>query len=353
MHAVEVLEAVLSSVAEVPVVVVADSDDRAIALRAIHEGAQDYLIGAATDADALDRAIRYAIERKRTAARLAHQALHDSLTGLPNRVLLRDRLGVAVGRTRRRPNSLALLFLDLDGFKSVNDGYGHDAGDDLLVEVARRLQRALRPGDTVVRYGGDEFVILCEDLHGQREALRVAERARAAIAEPFLVRGHDSGRAGKRRRGSSAAGPDLRPGPGPRSRPRDVPSQAARERRRAVRHRDDRRGDERARDRASAAVRTRARRAAPPLPANPRPRPRPEAGCDRGADPLGAPCTGVAGADRVPAPGRGDRADRADRPVGALRSLSPVGALASGRGSWRRGCGCRSISPLARLARRR
>jgi diguanylate cyclase (GGDEF)-like protein len=181
------LEATLSSVTDVPVIVLAGEDDPPAALHAIHEGAQDYL--PETDVGAVSRAIRHAIARKQNDVRLARQALHDSLTGLPNRALLLDRLHVAIGRSRRRPTSVALLFLDLDGFKRVNDTLGHDAGDDLLVEVARRLSSVLRPGDTVARYGGDEFVILCEDLRSEREALRVAERARATIAQPFAVRG--------------------------------------------------------------------------------------------------------------------------------------------------------------------
>ncbi len=125
-------------------------------------------------------------ERQATEADLTHQALHDPLTGLPNRLLLRDRLDVALARLLRQPSAVAVLFCDLNDFKAVNDTHGHAAGDRVLIEVARRLQHLQRPGDTASRFGGDEFVVLCTDS-GQAEADSVAARLHAALTAPVLV----------------------------------------------------------------------------------------------------------------------------------------------------------------------
>ena len=129
-------------------------------------------------------------ELKRIQADLSRQTLHDSLTGLPNRSLFLDRLNLALSRLGRRSGLVAILFIDLDRFKSVNDTLGHQAGDELLKGVARRLQGRLRPGDTAARFGGDEFMVLCDDIDDRKTVREIAERISAAMVTPFsLVQG--------------------------------------------------------------------------------------------------------------------------------------------------------------------
>ncbi len=124
-------------------------------------------------------------ERKQAELELAHRAFHDPLTGLPNRSLLLDRLDQALAQLPRRGAGLALLYIDLDGFKDVNDRCGHAGGDALLREVARRLQESVRPGDTVARFGGDEFTVLAADLPSTDEAMRLAARIVERLAQPY------------------------------------------------------------------------------------------------------------------------------------------------------------------------
>jgi diguanylate cyclase (GGDEF)-like protein len=116
---------------------------------------------------------------------LERQALHDPLTNLPNRLLLMDRARQALARLHRSDGVVAMLFIDLDKFKAVNDNLGHDAGDRLLRSVSERLAELMRDSDTVARLGGDEFVILAEDIEGDEEALALAERVLDALERPF------------------------------------------------------------------------------------------------------------------------------------------------------------------------
>ncbi len=126
---------------------------------------------------------------KNHEAQLAHIAHYDELTGLPNRRLLSDRMRVALARARRDEQPLAICMLDLDGFKAINDSHGHAAGDDLLEEVGRRLQRTVREDDTVARLGGDEFVLLLSDLQHPEESHNTLERVLQAIAQPIALSG--------------------------------------------------------------------------------------------------------------------------------------------------------------------
>jgi diguanylate cyclase (GGDEF)-like protein/PAS domain S-box-containing protein len=128
-------------------------------------------------------------ERKQEEARLEHDALHDPLTGLPNRVLFMDRLEQVVRRSEREPEpSFALLFLDLDGFKEVNDTLGHDAGDEVLRRTGELLRSCVRAHDTVARLGGDEFVVLLDGIESVREATHVADRMIDALGQPYRLR---------------------------------------------------------------------------------------------------------------------------------------------------------------------
>jgi diguanylate cyclase (GGDEF)-like protein/PAS domain S-box-containing protein len=144
----------------------------------IHEGsgAPSYLIAQIEDIS----------DRKESEERLTRQALHDSLTGLPNRMLFSDRVRMA--SARRGARGLAIIYLDLDGFKLVNDTLGHAAGDQVLIEVARRLEKLLRAGDTLARLGGDEFALLCEEV-ADEEVRTIADRVIDALAEPIDVEG--------------------------------------------------------------------------------------------------------------------------------------------------------------------
>jgi diguanylate cyclase (GGDEF)-like protein len=184
------LEYVRMSAPDAPIVLLCPDEDEELTLRAVRLGAQDCLVSSELEPVLLRRALIRAIERKRAETELAHQAMHDQLTGLPNRALFLDRLGVALERSRRSGAPLAVLFLDFDNFKEINDTRGHAAGDRVLTTLGERLSGLLRPMDTVARFGGDEFTFLFEGLTSEREVVLIADRiCQAAAGRPIEVDG--------------------------------------------------------------------------------------------------------------------------------------------------------------------
>ena len=176
-----------------------------------------------------------AIERKMADDALRHRVLHDSLTGLPNRLLFVDEVEKALVEATRKASPVGVLFLDLDHFKLINDSLGHQTGDELLRVVAPRLRRHLRPGDVVARFGGDEFGILVADLADENEAVLIGDRIRRAFDHPFLINQVEHFVSASVGIAVASANPDAatrpaghRRGPRPRRRRRDVPRQGAR-----------------------------------------------------------------------------------------------------------------------------
>ena len=188
----ETVEAICSAVPEVPIVALTSRRCADAGLRAVQVGAQDYLDKRSLDVAALGQALRYAIERKRAEARLVYLAHYDPLTGLANRALFSERLEQALVHAPKHRARIAVLFLDLDRFKEVNDSRGHDIGDLLLQQVAARLSGCVRDGETVARLGGDEFTILLEGVRRLDDATAVAQRIIAAFDAPFDLEGRST-----------------------------------------------------------------------------------------------------------------------------------------------------------------
>ena len=174
----------------VPIIVLTGNDDDSLALSAVKGGAQDYLVKSRLDRELLLRSMHYSIERKRYQVQLERQANYDALTGLPNRNLLHDRLRQAV-HSQRNPRNIAVVFMDLDHFKFVNDSLGHSVGDRLLKAMGERLRSVLREGDTVGRVGGDEFVLILNDQSNEEVIFRAMQRISAKVAEPLSIDGKE------------------------------------------------------------------------------------------------------------------------------------------------------------------
>lgn len=173
-----------------PILILSGVEDEERAIQAVKSGAQDYLIKGQTSSSILCRAVRYAIERHRATQRITQLAHYDHLTGLANRGLFYERLNCAVARCNRNDMAMALMFLDLDHFKEINDSLGHECGDSLLKTVATRIKKCIREIDTGVRLGGDEFAVLLEQIISVEDVASVAHRILHLLAQPVIVNQH-------------------------------------------------------------------------------------------------------------------------------------------------------------------
>jgi diguanylate cyclase (GGDEF)-like protein len=183
----ELLREAIYDGCKAPMIMLTPQADLSIDTEAIKAGAADSLVKDQINGTLLERSIRYAIERKRADERMAYLAQFDSLTGLANRTLFKELLSLALARAERNGTHLALMFLDLDRFKVINDSLGHDGGDQVLKIVAERLRSRTRKSDTVARLGGDEFTVVLEGIHTAHDASLVAQELIDIVSLPITV----------------------------------------------------------------------------------------------------------------------------------------------------------------------
>lgn len=190
VRGVDNVSAIKAENPDMPVIVLSGIDNHSVAMDAIDRGAQDFLIKGHCDGKMLRMALHASIRTKEVERKLFRQANYDDLTNLPNRRLFQDYLERALIRAGRRGTQETLMFIDIDGFKKINDTYGHSAGNSMLAEFARRIEGALRVSDIVARYGGDEFIILLDNNNDDAECSQlVSDKILNAIKKPFLHEG--------------------------------------------------------------------------------------------------------------------------------------------------------------------
>lgn len=177
--------ALRAAAAELPIVVLSGDDAQSTPVKSVLLGAQEWLGKHEVSPERLERAAELAVARRDAQAKLLWQAAHDPLTGLPNRACAADHLTRTLARAARDGTCVAVLFCDLDDFKSLNDELGHPAGDKVLCTTAERAVGAVRPGDLVARWGGDELVIVAEPVDARAQAQAIAGRVTEAVAQPI------------------------------------------------------------------------------------------------------------------------------------------------------------------------
>lgn len=180
-----------SAACDTPVIMLSSMEDEKLMLSCLQAGAQDYLLKGDLNRAQLARSIRYAVERSAISRELRYVARHDSLTGLATRSVLLSGLSSAMLRAQRMGKSLAVMFIDLDFFKDINDTLGHQFGDQILVKVAGRLKECVRRSDCVSRLGGDEFAVLLDDINHRRDAITLADKIMAMVRKPIRIDGKE------------------------------------------------------------------------------------------------------------------------------------------------------------------